>query len=106
VKAVINRLGLLEAVEFKIRTAIRRYAGPNYLVQFYEDVVAAPREESLRFLRFQGKAYDIAKLSCDTGEVVRRLKKVGDIELYEECCRRVPWIERLVAERKQMPTAW
>jgi hypothetical protein len=105
VKAVINRLGLLEAVEFKIRTAIRRYAGSNYLAQFYEDVVAAPREEALRFLRFQGKAYDIAKLSFDTG-VVRRLKKVGDIELYAECCRRVPWIERLVAERKQMPTAW
>jgi LPS sulfotransferase NodH len=102
VKEVLFRFAQLEEAERKIRLFIRRYGGPSYLVQHYEDLIASPREEVLSFLRFHSVRYDINELTFDRGETVQRLKKAGDLKLYEECCRRLPWIPRLISERKRM----
>jgi hypothetical protein len=98
VALVVEWVQAITEAETAIDHIIHHFASAPPLAQFYEDIVASPYEELGRFLRFNGVRYNPADIAM--GETSLKLRKSGAMALYDECCTRHPWVEKLVQTRK------
>jgi tetratricopeptide (TPR) repeat protein len=88
--------------EVRGRRIMDKLASAPHLIQFYEDIVAASREEVLRFLRHLGIGCELAEFGALRLGINKKIAKVGDLEVYEDSIRRLPWLVPLLAARKQL----